>query len=190
MTTTIAEKNALLAEAWNLIGSATRNVALPPDDYEDLRVQCAEAANRAIDSWTNEGGRSLPSWIFRHIIQAKRDYFRARNSISETINRDAVCFTDYGRGLDSVPEGDFPSICETATAIGERAAQVQAMEITIDMARNDDVITDREYRVLTMRRNGKLQGEIASELGVSFQTVSLDERTACAKIRLAYRTAE
>lgn len=190
MTTTIAEKNALLAEAWNLIGSATRNVALPPDDYEDLRVQCAEAANRAIDSWTNEGGRSLSSWIFRHIIQAKRDYFRSRNSISETINRDAVCFTDYGRGLDSVPEGDFPSTSETATAIGERDARLQAMEITIDMARNDGAITEREYRVLTMRRYGKGQREIGEELGIDFRTVSLDERTACAKIRLAYRTAE
>ena len=190
MTTTIAEKNALLAEAWNLIGSATRNVSLPPDDYEDLRVQCAEAANRAIDSWVSGGGRSLSSWIYRHIIQAKRDYFRSRNSISETINRDAVCFTDYGRGLDSVPEGDFPSISETATAIGERDARLQAMEITIDMARNDGTITEREYRVLTMRRGGRVQRDIAEAIGVSHQRIGQIENDAVRKIRAKYHTAE
>ena len=190
MTTTPAEKNALLAEAWDLIGSATRNVALPPDDYEDLRVQCAEAANRAIDSWEHDGGRSLSSWIFRHIIQAKRDYFRARNSISEAINRDAVCFTDYGRGINGIPEGDFPSISEAAEAIKRKREQIQQVEITIDMARNDGLLTKRQYKILTIRMSGRTQKEAGEILGISRQMAAFEERVSIEKIRLAYRTAE
>ena len=101
-----------------------------------------------------------------------------------------MCFTDYGRGLDSVPEGDFPSISETATAIGERDARLQAMEITIDMARNDGTITEREYRVLTMRRGGRVQRDIAEAIGVSHQRIGQIENDAVRKIRAKYHTAE
>lgn len=194
MTTTPDEKKALLTEAWKLVGSAMRSVRLSDEDYSDLRALCIEAADKAIDSWEPDRGRSLPSWIYRHIVQAKRDYLRGMTMATthnrqSTFERDASCFSELSDGMadrGECPVGCVPHSRESA----HHRSMIQDMEIIIDRARNDGVLTEREYMVLVARRQNVKQRTIAVEIGVSFQRVGQIEAEAVEKIRKQYKTAE
>ena len=189
MTTTPAEKNALLAEAWKLVGTALRSVSLPEDDYSDLRATCIEAADRAIDSWEAGKGRSISSWIFRFIVQAKRDYFRSRGTKRRSIDECSVCFSELQHDDDRDSDERTPNDAEEESA-RHHASLVQDMEIIIDRARNDDIIDEREYRVLVARREGLTFRRIAVDEGLTAARIYGIQEAAVAKIRLTYRTAE
>jgi DNA-binding CsgD family transcriptional regulator len=67
---------------------------------------------------------------------------------------------------------------------------IQDMEIIIDRARNDGVLSQREYRMLVSRRTGGTYRRMAEDEGMSPGGVYKIIEAAVAKIRLAYRTAE
>ena len=192
MTTTPEQKKELLTEAWKLVGSATRSLVLSEDDYADLRASCIDAANRAIDSWEPDRGRTLSSWIFRHVVQAKRDYLRdlfpdTTHDRQATFERDASCFSELQNGEED--RGECPAGCKPNQSAHHRA-MVQDMEIIIDRARNDEVLSEMEYRMLVLRRQGGTYRSIGAECNYSPAGVKGVLDAAVAKIRLAYRTAE
>lgn len=186
MTTTTREKEALLVDAKNLVRMAIvkQRPFLSREDYEELESDCLFAASRAIDEYERAGPAALSTLIFRYCVQARRDFFRPRRRLSEMMEKRGIDVSDESvEAFGAEPD-------ETNERATRHRAIVQTMEITIDMARNDGVLTEREYQVLTMRRQNRTQKEIADEVGISPQMVSIDEQTGVAKIRLAYRTAE
>ena len=193
MTTTKTEKEILLRDAKNIMRMEISNqrTRMSPDDFEELENDCLLAASRAIDDYDRTKGASIGVLIFRYIVQARRTFIRNRIQLKrDSTGRDAVCFTDCTKGVYDIPEGDYPTISETAAIIADRSERVQQMEIVIDMARNDDVISEREYQVLTMRRKNYRQEDIADRLGCAPSRIGQLEADAVGKIRRRYKTAE
>lgn len=165
---------------WSIIGIGTGS--LSGDDIDDLHSLALEAANRAMVEYVAGNGATLATLITRYVLQARRDYMRKRGAVNgATHNRQEA----FEHGAVSLEGMEIESV-----EVDGRGAAISAMEITIDMARNDGIIDDREYRVLTMRRGGVIQREIAEELGVCPQRVHQIQGDAVRKIRARYRTAE
>lgn len=172
---------------WAVINRGTQ--ALSGDDLDDLYSSALEAANRAIGDWTASGGGSIATLVHRYVVQARRDYMRKHFSPDDSHNkqeafeREAVSFDGW------IGPGE-----ENGTGRAEerehRDHAIGAMEITIDMARNDGIISDREYRVIGMWRRRWLQREIAEQEGICAQRVHQIIGDAVRKIRKHYRTAE
>lgn len=180
MTTTPMQKTALLIDAKNLVRMAITGQRrfLSPEDYEELESDCLMAASRAIDDYDPTRGCRLSSLMYRYIIQKRIKVLKHRESRGQSVND-----TESLSECDCLP-------CPSRSHSAHHASLVQDMEIIIDRARNDDVLTEREYRVLVDRRRNIGQATIAAELGLSFQRVSQIEAEAVEKIRVAYRTAE
>ena len=165
---------------WAIIGRGTE--ALTGDDIEDLHSLALEAANKAILDYKPRYSPALAMLITRYVLQARRDYMRRRGELNGRVNNKQEAFEHGTVSLEGME-------IESREREGRDAA-ISAMEITIDMARNDGVIDDREYRVLTMRRGGVIQREIGEELGICPQRVHQIQGDAVRKIRARYRTAE
>lgn len=172
--------NAANGIIWSIIGRGTES--LSGDDIDDLHSLALEAANRAMVEYVAGNGATLATLITRYVLQARRDYMRKRGEVNGATHNRQEAFEHGAVSLESVEVEASDGDC--------RGAAISAMEITIDMARNDGIIDDREYRVLTMRRGGVIQREIAEELGVCPQRVHQIQGDAVRKIRARYRTAE
>ena len=176
---------ALNGIIWSVISRGTE--ALDADDMDDLHSRAVEAANRAVCDYRPDGGASLATLVVRYVIQARRDYVR----------RHVPGMRSDGRNHQSVFENSASSLeCAESVECGEGnddgtgSAAVQALEITIDMARNDGVLDDRAYRILGLWRRGWLQREIGEREGICPQRVHQIIGDAVRKIRKQYRTAE
>ena len=178
MTTTPEQKNAILLDAKNLVRMAIagQRPFLSNEDYEELESDCLMAASRAIDDFEPDRGCRLSSLMFRYIVQKRikvlKHRMRKHNAVNDT---DELC-----DGYEPYEHGVSP----------EHVRLVQDMEIIIDRAGNDGVISDLEHRMLTSRRLGSSYREIGRDETYSPAGVKRILDTAVAKIRLAYRTAE
>lgn len=165
---------------WAVINRGTDT--LTADDIDDLHSAALEAANRAISDWTAIGGGSIATLIHRYVVQARRDFMRRRGESTGNSHNKQEAFEHGTVSLEGI---------EVEVDDGEsRADALSVMEITIDMARNDGIIDEREYRVLRARRGGVIQREIAADLGVCPQRVHQIQGDAVRKIRARYKTAE
>jgi len=181
MQTTSQQKAAILHDARNLVrmGIAGQRRFMSTEDYEELEADCLMAASRAIDDFDASMGCRLSSLMFRYIVQKRIKVLKHRQRrsliVHDTESLGECCGEQDGRGRGCSHHHE---------------SMVQDMEIIIDRARNDDVITEREYLVLVARRGNVIYREIAEEMGLSFQRIPQIEAEAVEKIRVAYRTAE
>ena len=169
---------------WHIIGKHT--ATLSDDDLAELHSDAMAAVNRAALEYDPSRGTAFTTLVVRYIVQAKRDFFRSHGG---SHYRQEQFERSVGRVADCVQEA-APDSSEETFERHHRDSQRQAMEITIDMARNDEIIDDREYRVLTLCRQGWLQREIGEDVGVCAQRVHQIISEAVGKIRKQYRTAE
>jgi len=184
--TILASINGII---WHVIGQGTDS--LDADSLDDLHASAIEAANRAIidhdPSRPAELRGTLATLIVRYVTQARRDFMRRRGAGDGATHNKQSTFEHSTSRLDDC--------CGVEVDGGEADADrtheaLSIMEITIDMARNDDIIDEREYTVLTMRRQGFLQREIAERMEICAQRVHQIQGDAIRKIRKQYRTAE
>lgn len=172
---------------WSIIGRGTES--LDADSLDDLYCESVEAANRAIHDYQSGTGATLATLINRYVVQARRDFIRRRMT-KKRIPDSAVCFSDLPNDIESIPCGDLPFEGEEDAESARHAAMIQDMEIIIDRARNDGVLSSREYRMLVSRRTGGTYRRMAEDEGMSPGGVYKIIEATVAKIRLAYRTAE
>lgn len=171
---------------WSVITRGTET--LDADDMDDLHSRAIEAANRAIVDYRPGLGATLATLVVRYVTQARRDFMRRRMAKRRAPDR-AVCFSDVA-GVDSLPSGECPIDSEAEWEKAHHAAMIQDMEIIIDRARNDGVLSAQEHRFLVARRLGGTLRSIGIDECYSPAGVKLIIDAAVAKIRLAYRTAE
>jgi RNA polymerase sigma factor (sigma-70 family) len=183
MITTPREKNAILVDAKNLVRMAIvgQKRFMTREDYEELESDCLMAASRAIDDYDPSIGCRLSSFMYRYIIQKRIKVLRHRARRSLEIHDT--------ESLETSMDGECSGGVSSKNS-AHHAAMIQNMEIIIDRARNDGVLTEREYMVLVARRGNVIQPVIAQELGLSFQRVGQIEAEAVEKIKRVYRTAE
>lgn len=177
MKTTSAEKNALLLDARNVVRMAIRSKKriLSEEDYEELEADCMMSANSAIDDYDPSKGTMLSSWIFRYAVQTRIKFMRSRvRKIKGRVDMESCEIADDA---------------EEGSAVSHESA-MHALEITIDMARNDEVIDEQEYHVLVLRRHNLTLADVAGELGLSAPRIHQIQSSAVRKIRKQYRTAE
>ena len=169
---------------WKVIGKHA--ATLSPDDLAELHGDAMAAVNRAATEYDPSRGVAFATLVVRYVIQAKRDFFRSHGG---NHYRQEHFERSVGRVSDCLAEL-APDANEESAERQHRAAQRQTMEITIDMARNDGILDEREYRVLVMRRENYLEREIGEAVGVCPQRVHQIIGEAVGKIRAQYRTAE
>jgi len=174
--------SALNGIIWSVINRGTDS--LDADGLDDLHSRAVEAANRAIVDYRADGGATIATLVVRYVTQARRDYMRSIGKGNDPEHNKQSTFEHSAERLDV-------AIATEEEPAGEwKRAALQSLEITLDMAQNDGVIDDREYRIMGLWRGGWKQREIGETVGVCPQRVHQIISNAVRKIRKQYKTAE